>query len=27
LWEFDGVCHPDCSARFIEHLDALVVLV
>jgi hypothetical protein len=23
LWELDGVCHPDCSKRFIDHLGVL----
>jgi hypothetical protein len=27
LWELDGVCHPDCSARLIEHLGEFLVQV
>jgi hypothetical protein len=27
LWEFNGVCHPDCSVKIIEHLGAFIVQV
>jgi hypothetical protein len=27
LWELDGVCHPDCSERFMEHSGAFLVEV
>jgi hypothetical protein len=27
LWELDGVYHPDCSGRFIEHSRAFLVQV
>jgi hypothetical protein len=25
--ELDGVCHPDCSERFIDHLGAHLVQI
>jgi hypothetical protein len=27
FWELDSVCHPYCSARFIDHLGAHLVQV
>jgi hypothetical protein len=27
LWELDGVCHLDYSARFMEHLGAFLIQV